>query len=233
MRAVGAPGQAVGDDRGRRRPRSGSPSGSSRYSAAIGRASCSSSIVPGEEPAVRATTLPSLNRVPGTRSGPVRKVSAPVSKSSRWKPSTSATTAPPPSRSAERPDPRRHRPRAGGARARVEPVQRGRADVDPVERLLVRRPDRALAQLGRASRTQHSVTVGQRRAHGAQLGLQLLQHPAVDGVGVFLPAEHAHRGDPVERLSRKVAKNSSQSRSPLPISLCWWIRASTPGGLMM
>ena len=38
---------------------------------------------------------------------------------------------------------------------------------------------------------------------------------------------------PSNARSRKVAKNSSQSRSPLPISLCWWIRASTPGGLMM
>ena len=38
---------------------------------------------------------------------------------------------------------------------------------------------------------------------------------------------------PSKLTSRRVEKNSSQFTSPLPISLCWWIRASTPGGLMM
>src|SRR6478752_8257591 len=38
---------------------------------------------------------------------------------------------------------------------------------------------------------------------------------------------------PSKETSRRVENNSSHAMSPLPISLCWWIRASTPGGLMM
>src|SRR6185437_23980 len=38
---------------------------------------------------------------------------------------------------------------------------------------------------------------------------------------------------PSNSRSFNAPKNSAQSTSPLPISLCWWMRASTPGGLMM
>ena len=78
------------------------PSGSSRYSTAMGRDNCSSSMVPAQN-RPSGDTFPSLNRVPGTWSGPVRKVTSPVSKSSRWNPSTRASTAPPVSRSANDP----------------------------------------------------------------------------------------------------------------------------------
>src|SRR5699024_3794461 len=46
------------------------------------------------------------------------------------------------------------------------------------------------------------------------------------------PNTHTETGPSYSR-SRRQAKATSQSISPLPISLCWWMRASTPGGFMM
>ncbi len=81
----------------------------------MGRESISSSIVPAKN-RPSGETLPSLNRVPGTRSGPATNSSRPVSRSSRWKPSSRATTAPPDSRSPNDPM------RLGIGQVRVAPM---------------------------------------------------------------------------------------------------------------
>src|SRR3954462_8624783 len=85
----------------------------------------------------------------------------------------------------------------------------------------------------RASSTQGTSAVVASAMSGLQLGGDPLAHPAVHGIGLLFPAEDADRRDAVKPSSRRVAKKSSQSTSPLPISLCWWTRASTPGGLTM
>ena len=81
----------------------------------MGRESISSSIVPAKN-RPSGDTLPSLNRVPGTRSGPATNSSRPESRSSRWNPSSRATTAPPDSRSPNDPM------RLGIGQLRVAPV---------------------------------------------------------------------------------------------------------------
>src|SRR4029079_14697034 len=61
-------------------------------------------------------------------------------------------------------------------------------------------PPRAPTTPGtRPARPARRGRTPQRPSGPTQLLGDLLQHPTVDGVGVFLPAEHAHRGDPVER----------------------------------
>ena len=204
-------------------------SGSSRYSAAIGRASCSSSIVPAKN-RPSGDTLPSLNRVPGTRSGPARKrqragvevqqveaVDQGHDGAARRRGGRTTRSATASARCGRRPSPGR----GGAARARGCPPSTAPARAPT-------RPGTRPARRGRRARTPRRSSRARR-----QLGLQLLQHPAVDGVGVFLPAEHAHRGDPVERRVAQGREELVPVQSPLPISLCWWIRASTPGGLMM
>src|SRR6476659_3678456 len=164
------------------------PSGSNRYSAAMGRDNSSSSIVPAQN-RPSGETLPSLNRVPGTCSGPVKNRTSPVSKSSRWNPSTRATIAPRVSRSAKDPT------RDGSGQLRFSPVA-GSSRCMAGARMSI--------QYRTCSGTDHAGDFGfgvqRRRFHFSdlQLGLDSLQHPPVDVVGGFLPAEDADRGQAVE-----------------------------------
>ena len=201
------------------------PSGSSRYSAAIGRDSCSSSIVPAQN-RPSGETLPSLNRVPGTCSGPVKNVSAPVSKSSRWNPSTRATTAPPVSRSAKDPT------RDGIGQLRFSPVAGSSRCMAGARMSIQYRTCSGTDHTGhspssaRASSTQvTSVSVSSRSAPRAMsqtfssvLILSSIRRWMSSAVSSQPKTQTVAR--PSKFDSRRVAKNSSQLTSPLPISLC-------------
>src|SRR3954469_4023114 len=177
-------------------------SGSRRYRAAIGRQSWASSIVPAKN-RPSGETLPSLKRVPGTGSGPPMNSNSPVSRSSSEKPSSSATTAPPDSRSPNEPM------RLGIGQLRSSPVS-GSSRCRAGARMSTQYSARSSAtQTGhspssaRASSTQLTSAVSvpavvASAMSGLQLSGDLLPHPPVDLVGLLFPAEHADRRDAVE-----------------------------------
>ena len=232
MRAVGAPGQTVGDDQVLDH-RMADPSGSSRYSVAIGRDNDSSSIVPAKN-RPSGETLPSLNRVPGTRSGPVRKVSAAgveveqmeavlqrhdgarLTRGDRTTRSVRASA----SRGWPRSPDRAGALRAHGCRPSTAPAPPAtRPGIPPAPparpaRTSRRSPWYPSGQAVNSVATLSSIRRWMSSASSSQPNTQTVAMPS-------------------KFMSRRVEKNSSQSTSPLPISLCWWTRASTPGGLMM
>ena len=207
-------------------------SGSSRKSVAMGRDSCSSSIVPAKK-RPSGDTLPSLKRVPGTRSGPATNSSRPLSRSSRWKPSSSATTAPPDDRSPKEPM------RLGIGHVRVRPVP-GSSRCRAGARMSTQyRTCSSTDQTGhspssaRASRTQVTSAVVASVMSGLSSVATLSRIRRCRASASSSQPKTQTVATPSKFNSRRVAKNSSQLTSPSPISLCWWMRTSAPGGLTM
>ena len=198
MRPSRGPAQPVGDDQLVDHRGAGCGPGSSRYSAAIGRDSDSSSIVPAQnrpsgddlavvEPGARHV----LRARPGTQLAgvEVEQVEAVDQGHHRARRPTRAGRTTRSATASARSGSRRWPGRAGAARG---PGCRSSTAPAPAPT----RPGTPPARPARPARRSPRA-VGH-DGSGTQLGRQLLQHPAVDVVGVLLPAEHADRGDAVE-----------------------------------